>query len=285
MASGDEIYYNRPVENTPSLGPAPTPSAGDDVQDAAGAGVEGARRRVLDAVEAAGGEEGPTVGELAAVLGGHENTVRHHLSALVARRLVDARTDPSQNRRGRPAVRYRVTAQGHAVLASGRPMVEEYVALAGAFAQRLAERGEPAEGDARAIGTAWGTSLHGRGAHVSDAEPVPLVLTSLTRLGFSPVLDPGTPPGDARVLLRTCPLLDAARTYPQVVCTVHRGLVEGLLAAAGGVPGRPAGPAGSTPTVTLEPFAEPGACILRLRTAPATGRDADSRRTVRRRHP
>ncbi len=53
------------------------------------------------------------------------------------------------------------------------------------------------------------------------------------------------------VWLRTCPLLDAARTYPQVVCTVHRGLVEGLLDAAGEPP------AGEADGVALDPFAEP----------------------------
>ena len=45
---------------------------------------------------------------------------------------------------------------------------------------------------------------------------------------------PNPPPGSrsgTTVLLRTCPLLDAARRHPEVVCQVHLGLVAGALEA------------------------------------------------------
>ena len=56
------------------------------------------------------------------------------------------------------------------------------------------------------------------------------------------------------VQLRRCPLLDIARRYPEVVCQVHRGLIEGALTQLGG---HDAG-------VDLQPFADPDACRLIL---------------------
>ena len=62
-------------------------------------------------------------------------------------------------------------------------------------------------------------------------------------------------PEDPReVELRTCPLVDAARRHPEVVCQVHAGLVSGADAVYGG----------SGEGVRLVPFASPGACHLTL---------------------
>ena len=70
-------------------------------------------------------------------------------------------------------------------------------------------------------------------------------------MGFAPEPHP-----DDRHLTRLtrCPLLEAARESPDIVCGVHHGLVEGLLEHAGA----------STDGVDLLPFAEVGACLLRL---------------------
>ena len=79
----------------------------------------------------------------------------------------------------------------------------------------------------------------------------------LDRLGFSPDTEPGDEPvgvGGTTVLLRTCPLLDAARQHPEVVCQVHLGLVAGALETHR---------APST-GLRLVPFARPGACVLSL---------------------
>ena len=71
----------------------------------------------------------------------------------------------------------------------------------------------------------------------------------LTDLGFGPEVGPGD-----EVRLRTCPILDSATTNPDVICSVHHGLVEGIRGALGRDEG----------TVGLEPFALPGACRLTL---------------------
>lgn len=224
---------------------------------AAGEALDATRTRVLQAVLA--GAPGTTVGALADELGGHPNTTRHHLRALVAAGLVE----PSSARgaaRGRPAVRYAVTPAGRrAALASetgaGDPGAEEYVALAAAFADRLAAHGADPSEEARSVGRAWGRALATGGA---PPEPRQGVLALLDRLGFSPEVAPGEVTEhvdrELEVRLRTCPLLDAARRHPHVVCQVHAGLVEGADAAFGG--------AGED--VVLRPFAVPGACLLVL---------------------
>ncbi|HSO64908.1 MAG TPA: helix-turn-helix domain-containing protein [Ornithinibacter sp.] len=248
------------MKNTPPMGPTPTPPPADGSEDA----VDPARRRVLRTLAAHRSASLPTVNDLVATVGGHPNTTRHHLRTLVADGLVVAQQSPSAGERGRPATRYAVTRAGRDAAAPGHrgAAAQEYVALAAAFAERLAQRGGDPGDDARAIGKAWGADLVARDAPVEsrgdDAAPATAgrVLDLLDRLGFSPTTEPGEPVGQT-VLLRTCPLLDAARRHPEVVCEVHLGLVAGAVEGLGE----------PSEGLHLEPFARPGACVLGL---PAT---------------
>jgi predicted ArsR family transcriptional regulator len=220
------------------------------------------RQRLLQLVAEHAVSRPPTVGDLVATVGGHPNTTRHHLRVLVDAGLVAEERRAPAGGRGRPAVGYVLTEEGRRVL-SATPRgsaAEEYVALAAAFADRLAERGGDPGEDARAIGRAWGTGLAARHSGPDDAGRPggEQVVGLLDRLGFSPLAEPAAPPErGATVLLRTCPLLDAARRHPEVVCQVHLGLVAGALEAH------------DEPSdgVRLVPFARPGACELAL---PAT---------------
>jgi predicted ArsR family transcriptional regulator len=55
--------------------------------------------------------------------------------------------------------------------------------------------------------------------------------------------------------MRRCPFYALAEDSPQVICTLHQGIVEGALNEAG-----------SEQTVErLDPFVEPGLCIAHLR--------------------
>jgi predicted ArsR family transcriptional regulator len=76
----------------------------------------------------------------------------------------------------------------------------------------------------------------------------------LTDTGFA-----AEPAADDPAVLRLtrCPLLEAAREHPDVVCSVHLGLVQGLLQDAGDADG-----AGTR--ARLLPFATSDACLLRL---------------------
>ena len=267
------------------MGPTPTPPPADP----SGAPLDAARGRLLRLLAGRSATTSPTVNDLVAAVGGHPNTTRHHLRALVAAGLVEVERTPPAGGRGRPATRYAVTRSGRDAAAPGRhgAAAAEYVALAAAFAERLAERGGDPGADARAIGKAWGAGLVAhdeavvddeQAAHtVVDASTDPStsdrVIGLLDRLGFSPAVEQtarstsptggtgipadGRHPARRTVLLRTCPLLDAARRHPEVVCEVHLGLVAGALEALDE----------PSEDLRLEPFARPGACVLGL---PAT---------------
>jgi predicted ArsR family transcriptional regulator len=207
---------------------------------------------------------GATVGELTETLGGHPNTVRHHLAGLAADGLVETARQNGSAGPGRPATRYRISIAGERALGSASETVEEYVALAGAFADRLADSGGDPGGDARTVGRAWGAALAPRDVRQGASGSGARVVALLERLGFSPTPEPdesgdgstAVSPGSGTILLRTCPLLDAARRHPEVVCEVHRGLVEGVLVSSG-----------VTADVDLRPFDRPGACVLGFPTA------------------
>ena len=64
---------------------------------------------------------------------------------------------------------------------------------------------------------------------------------------------PDAPAADGEITLRQCPLLEAATRHPEVVCAVHRGMIDGVLETVG---------AGAD--VELIPFTGPGTCTLRL---------------------
>ena len=76
------------------------------------------------------------------------------------------------------------------------------------------------------------------------------VVALLEQMGFAPEADPER----RSVRLPRCPLLDAAREHPDVVCGVHLGIAKGALREHG------ADDAGTA----LLPFSEPGACRLHL---------------------
>ncbi|MGN6131795.1 MAG: transcriptional regulator, partial [Nocardioidaceae bacterium] len=74
------------------------------------------------------------------------------------------------------------------------------------------------------------------------------VVALLDDIGFAPEADDR----NTVVRLPRCPLLEAAHKNPDIVCSVHLGLVRGALEEYGGDPDG----------TDLLPFAEPGACRL-----------------------
>lgn len=222
-------------------GPAPTPVS----RDRAVTSAQGAVLQVLLASPV-----GMTLARLSDSMSLHPNTVREHLDALVRSGTV-IRSKASAEGRGRPAWVY---------AAAARPVdagAQEYAGLASTLAAALHRYSpRPAE-DAREAGREWGADLAATSPAPSGppaTRPRRGVVELLDRLRFTPI-----PRARGRsVRLTTCPLLDAAERYPDVVCSVHQGLVEGALAQWGD----------RTTTVRIEPFAEPGACLLHL--TPAT---------------
>jgi predicted ArsR family transcriptional regulator len=173
-------------------------------------GVTAAQSRVLSTLRDAG--RALTLAELRDATGLHENTLRGHLDALVATGSA-SRIASRRGGRGRPAWSYLAREP-------------EYAALAMALASGL-DSGEGRALDPAAVrgGRAWGERLRAQlGAVDDDRERV---LLALTHTGFAPEAS-----GD-QFTLHACPLLEAARSHPAVVCAVHLGLVEGVLGEEG----------------------------------------------------
>lgn len=217
------------------LGPRPTRLHHDPTTQ-----LSAARSGVLDALSRS--RESVTVHQLAQTLGQHSNTVREHLDALVEAGLA-VRESGAPVGRGRPHIYYRALPPEES-----RPQIREYATLASVLAAQLARVSRDPAGDALAAGHLWGQQLGAVGP-AGDEGARARSLTVLGNLGFDPVELP-----DGDVDLRSCPMLEAARANPTIVCGVHLGLVQGLYLAH----------EGSADQVTLEPFARFGACLLRL---------------------
>lgn len=197
------------------------------------------------------------VSELAAKLGLHINTVRGHLASLEDAGLVE-RTAAHRRGPGRPSVMYRATSRD-----VRSPTSEGYRFLAEVLASSIQATSTEPNRVAEEAGHAWGRYLVDRPLpfeRVDPARAIQQVLTTLAQLGFSPKAAPDT---SSRIIeLHDCPFRDLARSRGDVVCSVHKGLVAGMLQELGG----------SVAIDALEPFVEPSLCIARLseRRADAT---------------
>lgn len=184
--------------------------------------------RVLRAVAAA--EEPVTLAELTTGLGGHPNTTRAQLEHLVADGFVEESSRPGRGR-GRPARGYAATIAGRQV-ALEDPEWDGHQALVEAIAEQLVGTPDPITA-AHALGRGWGRRL-------AEGEESGLIEV-LAAQGFTPE---NTADG---IALRTCPLLESAQRWPEVVCAIHQGLIDAV----------------SPQPRTLLPFAVPGACLIR----------------------
>lgn len=184
--------------------------------------------RVLRAVAAA--EEPVTLAELTAGLGGHPNTTRAQLEHLVADGFAVESSRPGTGR-GRPARVYVATVAGRQV-ALEDPGWDGHQALVEAVAEQLVGTPDPIAA-AHSLGRGWGRRL----AASEDSDLVHV----LAAQGFTPE---ETADG---IALRTCPLLESAQRWPEVVCAIHQGLIDAV----------------SPQPRKLLPFAAPGACLVR----------------------
>ena len=196
------------------------------------------------------------VAEIAEAVGLHPNTTREHLDRLIAAGFVVSEPEVRRTR-GRPRLRYRAVERAAAATLDGRVREQLARLLVTGYGKALAS---PAD-SARAAGRQWAVALTAAGTpqtglspqlspqEAADAQVVAL-MTHFDDLGFDPEADPdGT-----KVHLHRCPFLDLARERTEVVCAVHLGLAQGVLAQ---VPG----PVRAT---SLDPFVGPQHCVLHL---------------------
>ncbi len=204
------------------------------------------RRRVLHAVQELGGRD-VTINQAAERLGGHPNSARQHLDALVTQRLLAA-GDVESGRPGRRPRGYSLTSLGRQALGSGR--VDESRELAEVFASYLVANGNGVA-EAREIGQDWGDRRADELSEDHARNPLDAVVEVLDILGFDPSTIQ-TEKGDA-VILRTCPMLEMATRSPEFICNIHRGLIDGVLRRIGAREG-----------IELLPFSEPDGCRMHL---------------------
>lgn len=124
-------------------------------------------------------------------------------------------------------------------------VARDYELLTEVLAEQIASMPDSHE-IARSAGRSWGQ----RTAMSDGALKVEEIHGHVARLGF----DPTGPEADGTVVLRSCPILAAARLHPDVVCTVHLGFVQSLLERAGA----------DSEDVELLPMAHETGCILRV---------------------
>lgn len=180
------------------------------------------------------------VADVAADPGLHATTARFHLELLADAELAH-RTTEVRTTRGRPRTFYAAVPPAPAPDAS-------YQILAEVLAERLAGPGGPAT--AMTAGYSWGERLEPAAATPATAEEAVARLGEvLTDAGFAPTT---TARGD--LVLHACPFVDAARRNPDVVCSVHLGLAQGVLHRLGA-------PVTAT---ALRPRLDGPACLLRL---------------------
>ena len=165
--------------------------------------------------------------EIAETLGLHANTVRPHLERMREVGLLDVHTD-NRGSVGRPQHRYALAADAPS-LGLEPPA---FPVLARMLAEVAAAAGIPPDRSA-AVGAEQGRAL--AEAH-AGRRPRPACLDALTAaladLGFDPavVRDDGL----ATIAFTHCPYAELAAAHPDVVCNLHRGLVQGFVESIGG---------------------------------------------------
>ncbi len=215
------------------LGPGPATPRPDPTQQ-----MSLARATVLERL---GSFHRPaTVAELAVACAQHPNTIREHLDALIVSGLVSRATAPARGR-GRPAILYRAEpVEPH------RPQVREYSILGVSLAAQVRDSLPDPGGFGFQAGLDHGRSLcdpHERTVHAARRA----CRAIFSAHGFAPQEG-----ADGMVRLYQCPILEAARAVPEVVCAVHRGVIAGIFDAHGARDYAP----------ELKPFAVAGACLV-----------------------
>jgi predicted ArsR family transcriptional regulator len=170
--------------------------------------------------------------DIADGLGLHPNTVRPHLERMRDVGLLDVEAE-ARGGVGRPQHLYSLSPDAPS-LGLEPPafpmlarMLAEVAALAGADGPEAVEIGR-AQGRAAAAGRGAR-----RGADVGDAPAcVAALVAELARLGFDPaVAADGT---GTTVAFTHCPFGELAEAHPELVCHLHKGMVEGFVGTLGG---------------------------------------------------
>jgi predicted ArsR family transcriptional regulator len=214
---------------------------GPDVQAALSSPV---RRKLLHTLRAAA--SACDAHQLADEVGLHFTTVRFHLQVLLRAGLVERHSAPSPGA-GRPRMTYAATLQVEDAQDLG------YRELARRLAARLADDSEERARRAEEVGLAWAEDLVSASTstgHTLD-EATQQVTALFHAMGFEP--ESAADGAVREISIHACPFRSLAREHPEVMCSVHLGLLRGTL-----------GRLGADVNSELHPFVESELCLAEL---------------------
>jgi predicted ArsR family transcriptional regulator len=158
----------------------------------------------------------------------HPNTVRPHLERMRDVGLLDVEID-SRGTVGRPQHRYAIAADapGLGLEPPAFPllarMLTAVAAAAGVGADEIAD-----------VGREQGRAAAARRPETSAEACVDALVSELQDLGFDPAVGVEPDETGVTVAFTHCPYRELAEAYPELVCHLHRGMVEGFVEFAGG---------------------------------------------------
>lgn len=189
-----------------------------------------------------------SVAEVAERVRLHPNTARFHLDGLVAQGWAE-RAREDREVPGRPRALYTAKERSPQI---GR---RSYQLLAQILTSYLASSTKQPEKAALKAGQEWGRFLSERPMpfeRVDAATATQQLVRSLDEVGFAP--EPVVERRQRKILLHHCPFREAAEQHSNVVCTIHLGLMRGVLEELDA----------PLETRKLEPFVEPDLCVAHL---------------------
>lgn len=163
-----------------------------------------------------------TTAEIAETLDLHPNTVRPHLERMRDVGLLDVETETT-GAVGRPQHRYSLAPEAPSLglePPTFRMLARMLLRLAGGARLTAEDAVEAGREQGEVDGTGW-----------EESTCLDALVAQLDALGFDPAVV-----GDAvsaTVAFTHCPFRDLAEAEPDLVCGLHRGMVEGFVAAAG----------------------------------------------------
>jgi predicted ArsR family transcriptional regulator len=185
-----------------------------------------------------------SVREMSRRLSLHPNTLRPHLHRLEEAELISREVRKTASV-GRPQTLYSIAEVKDEEGRDYRLLAEMLCGLV---------RGKRALEQAHGLASQWGAYMVAQGGpkpgvRLPARRNLAILQEAMARAGFDPRFR-RTGTASIEVTLRDCPFRDLADDYRDLVCTLHRGLIEGMLS-------------GLKPALSLQdfqPFAERGIC-------------------------
>ncbi len=163
-----------------------------------------------------------TTAEIAETIDLHPNTVRPHLERMRDAGLIDVEVG-GRGEIGRPQHRYSLAADAPS-LGLEPPIMPMLARMVLAMAERLGAGPD----DAHAVGASEGAGRSRRFAAAPST--LEAIVSDLDILGFDPVVSEDADDPDAAVIaFANCPFGDLAVAHPDLVCSLHHGLIAGFV--------------------------------------------------------